>query len=160
MTIPCPANGPVSARGYLGRKWLHQAVSSHASRSVGYFGSKGFIRYLSPNGGNPGTLFYGKRGEYCYCKYRVFLYPQNFLTLSCRVTRHTYSESVSRCPCMKSGKFLRGTMVEALRSALIVIKLYGLLYICRVWSIGQIHSQGPTRTPYSGGEAAPHFCIV
>lgn len=51
-------------------------------------------------------------------------------------------------------------MVEALRSALIVIKLYGLLYICRVWSIGQIHSQGPTKTPYSGGETAPHFCIV
>ena len=38
-------------------------------------------------------------------------------------------------------------MVEALRSALIVIKLYGLLYICRVWSIGQIHSQGPYQNP-------------
>ena len=96
----------------------------------------------------PGTLFYGKRGEYCCCKYRVFFNIHKiFLTLSCRVTRHTYSESVSRCPCMKSGKFLRGTMVEALRSALIVIKLYGLLYICRVWSIGQIHSQGPYQNP-------------
>ena len=26
----------------------------------------------------PGTLFYGNRGEYCCCKYRVFLYPHNF----------------------------------------------------------------------------------
>ena len=48
MTIPCPANGPVSACGYLGRRSHHQAASSQASHSVGYFVSKGFIRHLSP----------------------------------------------------------------------------------------------------------------
>ena len=37
--------------------------------------------------------------------YVFFLYPQNISNFVLSGDRHTYSESVSHCPCMKSGKF-------------------------------------------------------